>query len=84
MGGAAVSVPLQGGEEEFQDASVEPGDGGLHFAGRVEDEVEGVLGEKVGDVGDGGAEFRGRGGVVGDGLRFGYRMGFREGGKGRS
>lgn len=72
MGGTAVSVPLQGGEEEFEDASVEPGDGGLHLAGRVEDQMESVLGEEVSDVGDGLAEFGGRGGVVGDGLKVCY------------
>ena len=67
--GAAVFVPLKGREEEFQDAGVEPGDGGLHLGSWVEDQVEGVPREEIGDLGDGGAEFGGRSSVVGDGLR---------------
>ena len=64
--GAAVSVPLERGEEEVQDVCVEARHQGLHPRSWVEDQVQRVLREEVSDLGDGFAEFRGRFGVIGD------------------
>ena len=69
--GAVVVVPLQRGDEEAENVRVEPRDCGLHLRSRVEDYVERVLREELGDFGDGFADFRGGFGVVNDCLWWG-------------
>lgn len=66
--GTAVFVPFERREEEVEDVRVEPCDRVLHLRGWVEDQVQRVLREDIGDLGDGFAEFRGRLGVVGNRL----------------
>lgn len=71
MHGAAILVPLQRGDEEVENVRIEPRNCGLHLRSRVEDYVERVLREELGDLTDGFADFRGGFRVVDDCLWWG-------------
>lgn len=71
MHGAAILVPLQRGDEEFENVCIEPRNCGLHLRSRVKDYVERVLREELGNLRDGFADFRGGFRVVDDCLWWG-------------
>lgn len=64
--GAAVVIPLERREEKVQNICVEPRDAALDLRGRVENQVQRVLRQEVGNLGDGLAELRAGFGVVRD------------------